>query len=76
MKSQLDELRERIAKLPESDRYLLIELMLSDIRTHREKVRREQEEAFKADIELIRAEEATRQHDSKSRRRRATRAAG
>ena len=58
MNAELDELRARIAKLRESDRYLLAELILTDIRVESEKHRKANQAAQLADYEELRAEEA------------------
>ena len=57
MTSELDELRERIAKLPESDRYLLAEMILTDIRTQSDAQRLEYQQAMLEDYNAMLAEE-------------------
>ncbi len=79
MNGELDELRERITKLRESDRYLLIELILVDIRTQREEDRIKHFEAMESDIEAIRAQEVAQRKKKRpagATRSEAKRAAG
>lgn len=75
MASELDELRARISKLRDSDRYLLAEMILSDIRTQSEARRLESQKEMLADVEMIRAQEAAQRKALKPRSER-TRAAG
>ncbi len=75
MLSEFEELRASIAKLPDSDRYLLAEMILNDIRAQREARRQESQQAMSADVGMIRTEEAAQRNALKSRSGR-TRAAG
>jgi len=75
MTSELDKLRTRISKLNDSDRYLLAEMILTDIRIQQEAQRQEYQQALLADIEMIRAQEAAQRKALKTRSGR-TRAAG
>ena len=75
MTTELDALRVCVAKLPDSDRYLLAEMILTDIRAQRETRRQESQQAMSADVEMIRAEEAAQRIVLKSRSGR-SRAAG
>ncbi len=75
MLSEFEELRASIAKLPDSDRYLLAEMILNDIRAQREARRQESQQAMSADVGMIRTEEASQRNALKSRTGR-TRAAG
>lgn len=75
MSTELDELRACIAKLRTADRYLLAELILTDIRLEAIEQRETSRASQKAEYDRIRSEEAAAKK-GKSARREATRAAG
>ena len=68
MTSELDELRERIAKLPESDRYLLAEMILTDIRTQSDAQRLEYQQAMLEDYNAMLAEETKKRGKKRAAR--------
>ena len=68
MTSELDELWERIAKLPESDRYLLAEMILTDIRTQSDAQRLEYQQAMLEDYNAMLAEETKKRGKKRAAR--------